>query len=1536
MSRKIYDEDLRLNLILNGEGLAQGSKKMVAELGKLEQEFIANEQRSRHLASQIKILSKDKANNAAQIKSLEKEYGILNKTMKANQLAIDQLRQKVGLTGMTVEQLRNHLNALKVQLYNMPGSMGTPMFKKLQAEIAATEARLVTLTTGASRFAQTWARIEKAANRAGTIMGWTALVIYGISRVVGGVISRMRDLEDLIGNVRKNTNLFVGEVWDMKEAFDRWDTRTRTDDLLKLAVVAGKLGVEGKEGILEFVDAANKIQIALGDDLNTPVEETVNNIAKLTNAFRVFTEIDEKTGKQFTLGSALLRTGDVLNQLAKSSAASAGTILQYMTRLAGVSELANFTIAQIGGLASVLDAVHVPAELGSTALQKMMLQLGNPKKILDFADALSMSVEEFKELLKNDPNNVLMGLLQKFITTKDGLVELNEGLDSFGVRGQRMAAVVGILAQNFDVLRQQQEIGATAWREGISVLNEYSIMNNNFTAEVMKQQKIIRAMTDQMNREAEPAVLAIVKAWTSFVVWIKGATDWIGRHWTGIKALTFAYIALNAATVYRLSLMASEWAAIKLKNLHLGIQIFLMRASILITGQATLVEKNALMRGKLLNLMYIARTQGLRAALVAFKALVLAEQLSVATIVALTGTFVALGAALYYLVIHTKRLSEAQKADREMRKKMLDDYYTEKGNLDIMIERLKDQNITSEERSELLNKIIDQYGNYLPLLKKEGITVEEVTGSYEELINAMGRKITYNNLMDLAGKNNRNLMEANAQIELITSQIEKIKLKRSKNFMPEIPNFIESEETATLKILEANLIKWKKIAQEAQHYQQQYVGELKKIQPEKPREPTTENEIKKTIDTNKKEIKRLASEIDSYYALTDLKTKTLVKQGYSPYKDLDAIEQKISRYNDLVDVTKNLNSKLEATQKWNKLLEGMQKDEPAWKERLEAWKKGLEEEEIVLTERAVKEKKGEEWLREEIKKIKLKYLKEELDDREKWGRTEGSVEGEAYRKAQKEYWDLQITDEKKAKNEGKKELTELEAQYGADMAELKQKFIDGELESDDEYNDRLIKLELQFLADKRDLYKQGSKDYEDAQNEFLDKKLEVEKNLNDKIVAAQKILSHKRSDQGLSDAEEEKELENERWQEEKEELESHLIQKESLSEKEAKINELYNKIILRQSLAHDEKLRKIYATGDTKAKIAELEEILKRVQSLEQETTFTGDDQITKFYDQERMLIEQEYSFELNAALKNHKELEAAEEKHNERLRKLDEDERDAHKKMVKSKLSITNSYIDSLIGIVGAESDIGRAMFIMQKALAIAQIWVDTAATNAAIVSGSLRAAAMLPWPLILGAPAFATATAAPLLAANNTNAILQTGLIAAQTVAEVVQWEKGKYPVKGKDDGKLYQAAIGGTRITGVYNQPTILNMTGGRSLVGERGPELVVDGDTFKRIQLNSPELIREIYAYAGKASPNPSKGGEPVVRQLAGGSFPALRLKEVENERWREQETVRLRQALERLNERLEKPINAYVNKYGRNGLNDSIDEITRFKGSVYKK
>jgi TP901 family phage tail tape measure protein len=1434
MSRKIHDEDLRLNLILNGEGLNNGSKKMVTELGKMEMEMTKMEQKAKGLAASIKTLEKNATANASTIKTQKAEYNKLTQAMRAHQQSIEAMRKQVGLAGMTVQQLRNHLNALKLDLWNRPGMMGTPVFKQLQKEIAETEIRLRTLTTGASRFSQAWERLEKAANRAGTIMGWAAVAVFAFTRVISGVITRMKDLEDLIGSVRKNTNMLVGDVWDMKDAFDRWDTRTKTDDLLQMAVVAGKLGVKGKADIMDFVDSANKIQIALGDDLNGSVEDTVNSIGKLTNAFRVLDEVDKVTTKNFTLGSAMIRTGDVLNELAKSSAASAGTILEYMTRLSGVSELSKFTIAQIGGLGSVLDALNVPSERGATALQKIMLQLANPKKIYDYAEALNVTADGYKRLLMENPNDVLIKLLNKFVSIKNGLVELTGGLKDFGVKGQYMTAVLGSLAQNTDVLAKQQEIATYQWENGGSVLEEYQIMNNNFTADIEKQQKIIRAQTDHMNREAEPAVVSLFTAWAKFVVAIREVTDFVAQHWTAVKNLTFAYIALNLPTLYRISLLAMEKAADMASIVVTRIKLLWMNYEIITSRNLSGAKLVLLRNSKFLTIANIAYTQGVRAAWAEVVALTVAETGLAMSFAAAAGAIAILVGAFYFLILRQKELSAVEKARQALQAKIVDDYTKQKATLDVLMGRLKDVNASEEEKLEILKKIKSEYGQYLPLLEQEGLTAKDVADSYNLVVDAMARKIIYDETF-------------NAQVENRTKML--------KN--------------------------------------------------------------QKSIDDLKKKMESGPKNSRIYSGTTDP-----VAEAYKGMEENLRNLEKIQREYILADAKFEADIKANAPTPKKIVVNGVlttPEDEITFKNRQAKREKDLKAEEVAIKEEYARKKGLIESMEKELRDANLAYLNESIADYEKSGR----IEEDAYMTLKEKRADLLLEaqkQEKKVTKEQKDAILELEKDYGLKMAQLKKQYLDGEISTEAEYNDRLLFLELEFLANKMKIYKVGSKEYLDAYNELLSKKISVEKNIEDKIASAQKQFAKIKIERLGNEIDQAKAIENQRWEDERAELEKQLIIKKNLSIKELEYNGTIWQIIEAKALEHKEKIRKINAISD-QHEVDRLKESLQSLSTISSMTSYRNQQDLKEYHDKKSALIKKQYEEEKRIAGANEQMLNDAERNYQKQNFDLKVEMFNAEVKMHEAKIQMAQQYVDALRSVVGEQSDLGKALFLLGRGIAIADIWIKTASTNAMIYSVALEEMAYL-GPV---APAAAAAWSAAPIAANNSNAALNTGLILAQTIGDVVQWATGKYPVIGASDGRGYNASYGGYPRTGVYDSPTLLSMSSGLNLVGERAPELVVDGDTLRRIQLNSPSLIRDIYAYAGRTPSAP-------VKQMAEGSYPSRG--SVAPTVTVSPNTDALVGAINRLNAHLDRGINAKVAGYGGEGsVADAIKTIKNLAKSL---
>jgi hypothetical protein len=101
---------------------------------------------------------------------------------------------------------------------------------------------------------------------------------------------------------------------------------------------------------------------------------------------------------------------------------------------------------------------------------------------------------------------------------------------------------------------------------------------------------------------------------------------------------------------------------------------------------------------------------------------------------------------------------------------------------------------------------------------------------------------------------------------------------------------------------------------------------------------------------------------------------------------------------------------------------------------------------------------------------------------------------------------------------------------------------------------------------------------------------------------------------------------------------------------------------------------------------------------------------------------------------------------------------------------------------------------------------------------------------------------------------AVVVAGLKQVSAI-HAVQFASGKYDVIGADDGRTYHAGVVKQAATGIYPEPTLV---GGLGLVGERAPELVVDGPTLQNIQMNAPGIIEAINGMR--------------VPQYAAGSYP----------------------------------------------------------------
>lgn len=345
-------------------------------------------------------------------------------------------------------------------------------------------------------------------------------------------------MEESMADVRKYTGQSNEEVHQMNEDFKRMDTRTAREQLNELAGSAGRLGITNKEMVEEFVDGADKINVALGDDLG---EGAVDKIGKLAHMFGE----DETKG----LRGAMLATGSAVNDLAQSSSANAGYIVDFTADLSGVAIQAGFTQTQIMGLASALDQNMQEEATASTVFSQLITKMyQEPAR---FAELAGKDVKDFTNLLKNDANAALLQFLGA-MKAQGGFDKMAPMFEEMKLDGTRAVGVLSSVASHLDQVTEAQQIANDAYNEGVSVLDEFDVQNNTVQAGIDKAKKRLFDVSVELGEKLLPLVRTGIGAGTVVVSVLSAIVTAFLKYNTTIltaAALLTAYIVLEKKDV---------------------------------------------------------------------------------------------------------------------------------------------------------------------------------------------------------------------------------------------------------------------------------------------------------------------------------------------------------------------------------------------------------------------------------------------------------------------------------------------------------------------------------------------------------------------------------------------------------------------------------------------------------------------------------------------------------------------------------------------------------------------------------------------------------------------------------------------------------------------------------------------------------------------------------------------------------------------------------------------------------------------------
>lgn len=457
------------------------------------------------------------------IKETKRQMQLVNNTM-------------ANLKTSSIRDLEYSIKALNQQMHGM--ERGTEQFKQmelkakqLKAELQAVRAEGVAQESWIKRSADWFNRMQ------GIALGAVA-AISGITFTVKKCVEEYAKMDDEMTNVRKYTGQAAEEVERMNEDFKKMDTRTPRQKLNQLAEDAGRLGITSTAAVEEFVDGADKTNVALGDDLG---DKAVSQIGKLAQMFG-----DDKT---MGLRGAMLATGSAINELAQNSSASAGYLVDFTARVAGVGKQAGFTQAQIMGLASVLDQNMQQDETAATAVQNLLAKMFQDSS--KFAKIAGLNVKDFAKTLKEDANGALLQFLAA-MRAKGGFADLAPMFEEMKMDGSRATGVLTVLADKLDDIKTAQNLANEAYSEGTSVLNEFETQNESVQAQLDKASKKFLDLSIELGQKLYPAARYCISAASLGVRALSTLVDFVKDYWRILIVLTAAIVTYTAVSKAKL------------------------------------------------------------------------------------------------------------------------------------------------------------------------------------------------------------------------------------------------------------------------------------------------------------------------------------------------------------------------------------------------------------------------------------------------------------------------------------------------------------------------------------------------------------------------------------------------------------------------------------------------------------------------------------------------------------------------------------------------------------------------------------------------------------------------------------------------------------------------------------------------------------------------------------------------------------------------------------------------------------------------
>ena len=408
--------------------------------------------------------------------------------------------------------------------------------KEIQRELK----RLTTETDGVGKASNGVFWSLKAGRLAvGAAVTWA---IVAVGKFASEAIDVSISYESAFAGVRKTVDATEEEFQALNETLKDMETPTTFEELAHIMELGGQLGI-AQENLAWFTETMDKLAVST----NLTSEEAATLWAQFAN----ITWMDMKN---------IDRWGSTIVKLWNNMATTEADIVNFSSRIAAAWHSFWMSEADIMAIASTFTSLGVEAEMGWTAVSKVLNDMKtsiatSSPKVEKYAKLLGTTTKGFKEMMKNDPTWTFVKFNQALADSGENL---NSVLASLWMKDVRLNDAFGRISWNVDLLTNALDMANEGREENIALTNEASQRFATTESQIAIAQKERANTMAELGDSLKPIVLLWENVKT-VALWFLADVLWPIASWIWEWIQSFQEAGEGGKTMIE-SMKESFWA----------------------------------------------------------------------------------------------------------------------------------------------------------------------------------------------------------------------------------------------------------------------------------------------------------------------------------------------------------------------------------------------------------------------------------------------------------------------------------------------------------------------------------------------------------------------------------------------------------------------------------------------------------------------------------------------------------------------------------------------------------------------------------------------------------------------------------------------------------------------------------------------------------------------------------------------------------------------------------------------------------------